>query len=54
MKKTLILFIILFLMTALIPFSAALQKNKSSDSQELVTIFSSTVEINKRAFSECP
>ena len=46
MKRAVIIFIILCIATMLIPFTAVIQKNKEDKSDELVTIFSSQLEIS--------
>ena len=49
MKKAMILFLIIFILTALIPLSAIVQNNKKSENSELVTIFSSESTENTAA-----
>ncbi|MBQ7740865.1 MAG: hypothetical protein IJT65_06515 [Eubacterium sp.] len=39
MKRALILFIILFISTVIIPFCAVVEKNKTDKTNEVVTIF---------------
>lgn len=43
MKKALILFVIIFVLTALIPLISIVQSNKQDKQNELVTIFSSSI-----------
>ena len=43
MKRAVIIFIILFIATLLIPLTSVIEHNKETKTEELVTIFSSQV-----------
>ncbi len=46
MKKALIIFFILFILTALIPLSAVALKDRRDEQNDVVTIFSSAVTVD--------